>query len=461
MTLSVHQISARQVRAIAEGISTGTELQILALAQRSKALAMLAMVARSAAEARHPEAGAAAAGWDLLTRVQRKTPAAVEALLRYPSTAAWACETLLAFGSPSRPARPGHLAVIATAAAIRGGASCVAELPAAECAGLELHLPSLGSVRLLREFRGKAAVLRHHDGTTEICAGNAKMVLPRRLDADGPGWRPLATVTANSGRKRLRLVMDDADPFRLPGYDGPLERLSDRQRDEWRRRILGGWRLLVRDHQRTAADLLTLISALTPLSGADGASRSITSRRAFGTIGLSLPDDDVAAALILTHEVQHAKLCALMDLVPMVTESASALYYAPWRSDPRPLVSLLQGMYAHLGVARFWWHHREVAGEPFEVHRAHVEFARWRTACAQVAKVVSDQPELTKGGRAFVDGMVRVLGGWRHEYVPPAAQEEADAAVGEHQRQWETRRRGGNGTAQRAETGYESRRQPG
>ena len=39
--------------------------------------------------------------------------------------------------------------------------------------------------------------------------------------------------------------------------------------------------------------------------------------------------------------------------------------YAPWRPEPRPVVGLLQGVYAHLGIARFWgaqWHVETEAG---------------------------------------------------------------------------------------------------
>jgi HEXXH motif-containing protein len=197
--------------------------------------------------------------------------------------------------------------------------------------------------------------------------------------------------------------------------------------------------VLADHHPQAAADVLALMSALTPLSGADGANRSITSRRVFGSIALSLPADDVAMALTLAHEVQHAKLYAVMDLLPLFTDHAQTLYYAPWRPDPRPLANLLQGMYAHLGVAHFWWLHREVPQAAAGVHHAHVEFVRWRNACAQVAQIISARPELTRYGAAFVEGMLRVLHEWRDESVPPAAQAEAARLAGEHWRHWEKR----------------------
>jgi HEXXH motif-containing protein len=194
--------------------------------------------------------------------------------------------------------------------------------------------------------------------------------------------------------------------------------------------------LLACHHQRTAADVLSLIGSVAPLSAPDGVVRSLTARHIFGSIALSLPGDDVTMALILCHEVQHAKLAALMDLVPLATESAPGLFYAPWRPDPRPLASLLQGAYAHLGVVRFWRRHRHLPVPSIEIHQANVEFARWRNASIQVAQTIRARPELTRCGVVFVDEMLRVLRRWQHEYVPPKAQEEADHAASEHRKKW-------------------------
>jgi HEXXH motif-containing protein len=449
MSLNVYKITTRQLHAIADGTSTAADLSILVSGQRSKCLAMLALIARMAQEAGHPEAAIAATGWRLLAHVQRKAPGAAEVLLRYPAVSAWATHSVLALNTPSTSgAEPGRLALVAAAAAIRGKVSFTVQLPPIAGADSALHLPSLGSVLLPGRLRGKPVVLRHCASTTVIADEQAKVVLPYRLlGADTSHWRGLATVTVGSGDMRLRLVIDDADPYRLTGYGGSLERLTACQRDEWRRRMSGGWDMLTRDHRRTAADVLSLIGAITPLATTDGAMRSITSRHVFGTIGLSLPDDDLTMALTLAHEVQHAKLSALMDLLPLVDGSSPVGYYAPWRLEPRPLASLLQGMYAHLGVARFWQRHLEVTPEPTEVHHAYVEFARWRSACEQVAKVVSVRPELTRCGSAFVDGMMSVLRGWRHEYVPQEARTQADQAASQHRKQWDMLRHGDDGTS--------------
>lgn len=437
MPLNVHTVTLPQVRAVADGTSTAAVLDVLRAGQRSKCLIMLALVVRMAAEARHPEASAAIAGWRLLKHVQQMAPKAVEDLLCYPAVGAWAAECVLALGSRPRPGvSPGRLALVAVAAAISGDVPCTVELPPSVCAGTAIHLPSLGSVTLPGQLREELVTLSHSPSGTELTGPRAKIALPRHLEDDASGWQRLPRVTVGSGRDRFQLVIDDSDPYRLTGYDAPLERLSANTRQEWRRRLSSGWHILARDHQRIAAEVAYLVSAVVPLNGANGAMSSVTTRHAFGSMGLSLPLDDVSMALTMSHEVQHAKLAALMDLLPMVTEPAPDLFYAPWRSDQRPLAALLQGIYAHLGVARFWRRHREVALDPAEVFHAHVEFARWRIACAQVVNAISDRPELTRCGYAFVDGMADVLQGWQQDYVPPEAQAQANHALRVHREQW-------------------------
>lgn len=439
MTPGTHQISADQVRAIANGTGGGAELAILLRAQRSKTLTMLELVTRQAAAVRHPDAAAAASGRDLLARVQREAPDAADRLLRYPAIGAWAIETLLALGSsaPAR-ARPGRLALIAGTAAIRGGLRARMEIPESECRDPGPHLPSLGSVTLPLGTRGGTAELRCQGGAAELSRGEVSVRIPQNLEA-GSGWRPLTTVTTGPGPGTLRLILDDADPCRLPGYSGSLNPLTAPERAAWRHRIEGGWRLLALHHQGTAADIRSLIGTISPLGPADGGTRSATSRYAFGTAGLSLPDDDAAMALTLAHEVQHAKLCALMDMVPLVSSPPGpdrALHYAPWRPDPRPMASLLQGLYAYLGVTRFWLRQRDVADRPNEAHRASVEFDRWRRACALVTAAAGASPELTRCGAVFVGGMAGVLRSWRHERVSPEARAEARRAADEHWKRW-------------------------
>jgi HEXXH motif-containing protein len=442
MAAGAHFVTSRQVRALGEGTGTLADLDALIAGEVSKCLTMVALIVRDAQARRHPEADVTMAGWRLLGRVQREAPGAVTELLRYPAVGAWA-STLIT----GRAAAPGQLALIALAAAIRGGVRCRLTLPPSAVAAGGVHLPSLGTAAAHGE-PGHITVC-HHDGGTEISGPAGRLLLPSRLDRNAPGWRALATVSAGPRRGGLRLVIDDADPYRLPEHVRPAGELNPALRQQWRRRIGGGWRLLARDHPRTAAEITRLIRTVVPLS-ADGAGiRSLTTRQAFGSIGLTAADDDVQTALTLAHEVQHAKLAALMDLVPLVTESMSisAGYYVPWRPDPRPLASVLQGLYAHLGVARFWRRRRQTVSGAADAWQANVEFAKWRNSCAQVADSVRACPDLTSCGATFVAGMISVLRTWQNDSIPAAAEALADQEIYEHKKEWDARYRAGHDDA--------------
>lgn len=436
MTAPFHSVSDRQVRALAENSIAPADLALILAGQVSKCLSMLALVVRDAEDSRHPEAGAAAAAWRLLARVQQTAPDALHQVLRYPSVADWASRLVLGRQSPPGPS-PGQLTLVAVAAAVRGGLPFALSLPGSAFQGEGVHLPSLGTAALPHDLRQSAVVLCHHRDATGVSGRRGRLALPRRLDIDGPGWRALTAVPPGG------LVIDDVYPYQFPESLSPASRLSPGLREAWSRRVAGGLRVLSRDHQRTSAEVASIVRAVVPLTAREGDLRSVTSRHAFGSVALSLPADDVTMALILAHEVQHAKLAALMDLVPLVNETSAEKHYAPWRPDPRPLGALLQGMYAHLEVARFWRRRRETAADAAEAWHASVEFVKWRNSCALVAAAIHDSPGLTSCGIIFIEGMTEALRAWRHDRIPATAVIQADREIGEHKNKWDTRNRGG------------------
>jgi HEXXH motif-containing protein len=132
------------------------------------------------------------------------------------------------------------------------------------------------------------------------------------------------------------------------------------------------------------------------------------------------------------HELQHAKLSALMDLFPLVSGDPAGRHYAPWRPDPRPLIGLVHGVYAHLAIADFW--RRELATDD-DRPLAEFEYARWRAAVHGTATRLAADAHLTDLGRHLIDGVLSKVDGWREE-VPPAAAAQARAAADQHRDRW-------------------------
>nr|WP_262986002.1 HEXXH motif-containing putative peptide modification protein [Streptomyces sp. CBMA123] len=166
------------------------------------------------------------------------------------------------------------------------------------------------------------------------------------------------------------------------------------------------WEILVRRHRRHAEAVAACVAVVVPLRPAPGGEAvSAAARRAYGAVAASLPADPVLLALALVHEFLHVQLGALLDLVPLHRPNGPAVYRAPWRPDPRPVGALLQGAYAHLGVASFWY--AEAAAGVSEPARAEREFACWRAHTLAASATLLDCGELTLSGREFTEELAR------------------------------------------------------
>ncbi|MEU4743394.1 HEXXH motif-containing putative peptide modification protein, partial [Actinosynnema sp. NPDC023658] len=196
----------------------------------------------------------------------------------------------------------------------------------------------------------------------------------------------------------------------------------------WRDALRGAWDVLVRDHPALAAEFSEVVSVLTPMPSSASGTSSATLADAFGCVFLSPMRDAEALAVTLVHEAQHSKLVALTDLFPLVEPGRDAVFYAPWREDPRPAAGLLHGTYAHLGVAGFW---RARPGPA-----AQAEYARWRSAALITAETLLASGELTPTGTRFVAEMAAVLRAWCAEPLPPAALAAAEAEAATHRTRW-------------------------
>jgi HEXXH motif-containing protein len=196
-----------------------------------------------------------------------------------------------------------------------------------------------------------------------------------------------------------------------------------------------GWRLLARHHGGVAAEVAAATSMVAPLAAARSRRHSVTFRAAFGCVAMTVPDDPAWVALTLAHEVQHAKLSVVTDVVRLI-EPGDGRFYAPWRPDARPAESLLQGIYAHLGVAGFWRRQRRREADADRRLHAETEFVHWLHACLEAAATLRNGGRLTPAGDRFVATMECTLRRWDTEDVSPAAVAAARATTEEHRAQW-------------------------
>lgn len=426
MRLQYHRASEDTFHALAAGGGGSDAIRELAAAQYSKHALLLRGVLDAAEAVGHGQAPLARSGYSLLAGVQRHDPAAAGVVIRHPSVGAWALRTLRALrGDPALPTvELSGMCGAAAAAAIRAGLPAEIEVPVT---GGAVVLPSLGAA----VADGSTAVVRISANATEVMSAGQRVKLPADPHRDAPGWSALRRLRAGSAE----ILIDDLDPFRMPATTDVTSRLASFEIDGWDSAFQQAWSLLRRHHPAAAEEGAAAIRVIVPLAMPPHGQVSSSSAENFGAVALSLPADPRIFAVTLAHEVQHLKLCALLDIIPLTLPDDGRRFYAPWREDPRPVNGLLQGAYAHLGVSGFWRRQRHLDDGPAGL-RAHAEFARWRAAAAGVAGTLLASGRLTPAGLDFVQGMARTLRQWQDEPVPGGAQALARDEAEQHLARW-------------------------
>ena len=438
--LQMHRIPDRTFRDLAEGGGGVPAVRQLAAVQYSKHVLLIRQVVESARAVEHEQAAQARHGYGLLAALQNRRRDMVDSVIRHPSVGAWARHTLQALSDPAArgQAVPGQLASLAAAAAVRGGLSCTAEVPVVDGAVL---LPSVGRLARPAGAADEGVGIAVSEGRAVVTGGAWSARIPSGGTASGgsdeaTGWQELRRLASTSAGERLEILIEDLDPWRMPGSANLGCRLTPAEVRRWQSILDDAWDLLVSHHHAIAAEIAATVTVFTPLAPPPRGQSSATSRETFGSIALSPPADACSLAVTLAHETQHAKLSALLDIVPMVLPDDGTRYYTPWRDDPRPLSGLLQGAYAFLGVADFWRYQRTVTDGGADAIWAETEFARWRDATGLVVDTLTSSARLTSGGEFFVAGMARTLESWADETVSADAAEHARLLAEEHQARW-------------------------
>lgn len=435
-TWGVHRVSSKALLAMAVGDAGEADLRLLRSAQRSRLLlvlrALLDHVDSAARRARRP--GGVPSGqdaWRLLSEVQGRDPDAVETVLADPTVMAWALRLLRRLGdSPAGTvstaplwADLGQFQALAAAAALRAGVPCVVRVPAQRGA---VWLPGSGVVGPVSRRAWSEAEIRVDREHAVVQGDLGQVRLPRQLTRAAPGWRPLKAVPGLSSGTEPGPWLDTVSPYRdFERYPRSPGRSGDGRLSTWEVRLADAYALLDREAPADAATLRALVRAFVPRSfrtAEGGLVASASSLDAFGAVTLSMPHDATQTAAVLVHEASHQQLNGLLALVPMVQVSDASgepkerrLHHAPWRSDPRPVLGLLHGVFAFAGVGRFWrTHRRHTTGA--EADRADFEFAVLREQLRDaVASLLTD--ELTEPGRMFVTEIAGMVGAWQAEEI--------------------------------------------
>ncbi|MEV4133201.1 HEXXH motif domain-containing protein [Dactylosporangium sp. NPDC049742] len=392
-----HQLSGELFRGLARSIGGPAASRAFVEAQLSRHLLLIAGVLRQwPGPAAERDALVAA-----LEAARAAGPDATAGVLGAPLVGAWAAIVSRMAGQ-QRAGRAdfGHLGAVAVVACAAAGIDAEARVPVRDGA---VAVPGLG--RLV--VGGGSARLAATGGVVSVDSGHGLVPVPPD-GADAAGWQPVRRLRAVLGDLAIEVALDDVDPYRHGYHAPPTPRLSEAEFAEWHELFAGAWRLLADRMPHRAAEIGVGLRALVPLQGDRRSSRSATIRDVFGAFGLTRPPTAADFAVTLVHEYQHAKLSALHELTPLTRPDDGRRYFAPWRTDPRPLGGLLQGVYAFAGVADTWRALRTAEGV---ADTAEQQFADARLQVDRSLETVASSGALTPAGELFVTHLRRFTDG--------------------------------------------------
>lgn len=369
--ISRHLIPPTAMAELADGCTDRDAVSYLRAGQHSKNLMLLHALAKAAEdkpEDNGPQSRARAAflaGYRLLAQVQAERPDVVARVLSLPHIGGWAHDGMVRLGRGLTPEFE-YLARVAAAAALRAGVRFEPGI-----GGFRVKAPGTATGTL-------AATAEENPGSWI------------RLSSDGERLTTNSAIASEWTATPLIRAVADEHPWEvlLETSDEHLDRFSLRPAPvcdaahllRWLQCIQSAWQVLARQRIWALDAIADTVAAIIPLAPHhEGEFISETTPAAFGAIATTWPPDPVMMAETLIHEYQHLKLGALLDMVPLLTpDGGGTLVYAPWRQNPRPAAGLLQGIYAHLAVVRFWNAQRHLGGTPDDLLRAQVLYERWR-----------------------------------------------------------------------------------
>lgn len=344
----------------------------------------------------------------LLSEVQEEQPELVGKILVLPQFGLWAAGCLIRLrgtaGHPDQDQETRHelgcAAAFAATAGLLAGRPFHIRLPVRD--GI-VYLPTLTPVPL-DSSKGLAwAQLSSEGGGSAVLAAAGNQTVELRLDPDQAATTALtsaARIQAESGGLVLSVALDHTDTFlaRL----GPVASPSPEAVQAWRDGLKRAWQILVSEDELLASAIASGLTTLVPLRRAAlGPPLSAASGWAWGAIALSLPADPLVFAETLIHEFQHLVLSAVGDIIPLAEGDGDDRFYSPWRDDPRPFSSVLQGVYAFFGVAKFWQKKCQARSSATR-RRAEANFALRRRNVSDALQIIAMSKKLTETGRVFI-----------------------------------------------------------
>ncbi len=236
----------------------------------------------------------------------------------------------------------------------------------------------------------------------------------------------------------IELNAFDSD-LRLGGrYDLNFEELTPTSTIKWLSSLEEAWFWIDSCSTLLASEIFMGVQSLVPVhSHAIDVHRSQTFREIPGLLILSWMSDTSVIVEALVHEYHHHKLNALLNLDPIILESSlEAIYYSPWRDDPRPLSGILQGIYVFQAVLEFGHKILKTDIPILQEKRLKQRVYTAKQQLLTALKVLTTNAKFSLIGQALIEAIEENIDRVQPE-ISQTEKELIDVRLKEHQQKWE------------------------
>ncbi len=317
----------------------------------------------------------------------------------------------------------------ALAAALKGGSLQYATFVWTD-ASARIALPATGT---FLQCPAQMALQR-----VEVCVAPGNIVV-RHGDAELSTSQPQVLrlsmgIEVNASDEDLRLAHRTSFQY---------AQLDAQTRSQWEDSLEKAWGLIGIASPALAQEIPLGVRVFVPVvSSSVQLHLSGTFHEAPGLVAFSWSPDLFTMAEAVVHEYHHQKLNALMSIDPLIVGHAGvAVYYSPWRDDPRPLTGILHATYTFMAIYDF-------CQQVLDVDDAGVNPERIRERMYEVSGKIGiglaslhEHAQLTPLGSALI-GALHQRYSERSSHLPPvseASREEIDSRLQQHRREWERR----------------------
>lgn len=236
----------------------------------------------------------------------------------------------------------------------------------------------------------------------------------------------------------IELNAFDSD-LRLGGrYDWNFEELTPTSTIKWLSTLEEAWFWIDSCSTLLASEIVMGVQSLVPVhSHAIDVHRSQTFREIPGLLVLSWMPDTSVIVEALVHEYHHHKLNALLNLDPIIVEgSPEAIYYSPWRDDPRPLSGILQGIYVFQAVLEYGHKILKIDIPLLQEKRLQQRVYAAKQQLLTALKVLKTNAEFSLIGQALIEAIEENIDRVEPE-ISQTEKQLIDVRLKEHQQKWE------------------------